>query len=65
MKPPKESDQGMDVISSNASDMDTRGLEELTVSFMLTVPMRGKLVVDVDDDNFVERTHLAKRTERR
>lgn len=56
-----ESRKGMDVIIGNVGDLDARGLEELTVPSMPTVFTKGRSVVDVDDDDFVNKTPLAKR----
>lgn len=57
----KEAAQGMVVIIGNAVDMDAKGFEELTAPSMPTVFTKGKSVVDVDDDDFVDKTPLAKR----
>lgn len=57
----KEAAHSMDVNLGDVGDMEARGVEEITASSMPTVSTKGKSVVDVDDDDFVDRTPLAKR----
>lgn len=56
----KESAEGMDVITHDAGDVDARGPEELTMSSMPAISTIGKLVANVDDDDFVDMTPIAK-----
>lgn len=61
----KEAAKGMDVITGNVGNMDGRGFKELTALFIMAISLKGKSVVDIDDDDFVDRTPLAKMLGRR
>lgn len=61
----KEAAKSMDGITGDVGDMDEKGFKELIAPSMPTDSTKAKLVVDIDNDDFMDRTPFVKRLGRR